>query len=177
MSLIKTIEPQNATGELAELYAKISQIRGVVPNSSKLWSQSPELLKQQLAFISYYMNHKSLSAQLLAAIRMLVSTENSCEYCVDFNTAMLINSFGWSHEDVEALKNTKASVKLSDKEQKMLDFVLKSVKEKTKTSALELDKLSEMGWDESDILDALQHGARMSAIDIVFNVLGVEKDF
>ncbi len=79
---------------------------------------------------------------------MLISTKNSCEYCVDFNSVMLINSFGWSHEDVEALKNTKASI-----------------------------KLSEIGWDESDILDALQHGARMSAIDIVFNVFGVERDF
>lgn len=176
MALIKTIKPEEATGELAELYAKIQAIRGRVPNSSQIWSISPELYRQQLSFIGYYMNHKSLSASLLAAIRILVSGSTNCAYCVDFNSAMLINMFGWSFDDVEGLKKEGKSPKLTDNENAMLSFVVNSVKKSQKADVNELNALRAMGWEDGDLLDALQHGARMSAIDIIFNTFDIDND-
>lgn len=174
--LIKTIKPEDATGELADLYAQIKAIRGRVPMSSQLWSSSPELYKQQLAFINYYMNHKSLSAPLLAAIRILVSTATKCKYCIDFNTAMLINMFGWSIGETDELKTIGKSSKLTPKENAMLSFVVTSVAKCSKADEAELNALRAMGWEDGDILDALQHGARMSAIDIIFNTFDLVND-
>jgi alkylhydroperoxidase family enzyme len=176
MPLIKTIKPEDATGELAELYAQIKAIRGRVPMSSQLWSTSPELYKQQLAFIGYYMGHKTLSAPLLAAIRILVSSNTGCKYCVDFNTGMLINMFGWSIDETAALKSSGQSEKLSEKENAMLAFVVTSVKKCSKADETELNTLRAMGWEDGDMLDALQHGARMSAIDIIFNTFDLISD-
>jgi alkylhydroperoxidase family enzyme len=176
MALIRTIEPENATGELAELYSQILSLRGKVPNSSKIWSISPELYKQQLSFIGYYMNHKTLSAPLLACIRILVSSETNCKYCVDFNSAMLINMMGWSADEVAELKTSSKSAKFGEKENKILSFVAKSVKNSSKADVNELNELRKLGWDDADILDALQHGARMSAIDIIFNTFDIEND-
>lgn len=176
MALIKTIKPEEATGELAEIYAKVAAIRGRVPNSSQIWSVSPEQLKQQLSFIGYYMGHKTLSAPFLAAIRILVSTSTDCVYCVDFNSAMMVNMFGWSADDVAELKQNGKSEKLSEKENAILSFVVKSVKACKKADEAELNALRGMGWEDSDILDALQHGARMSAIDIIFNTFDIEND-
>ncbi len=174
--LIKTIKPEDATGELADLYAQIKAIRGKVPMSAQLWSTSPELYKQQLAFIGYYMNHKSLSAPLLAAIRILVSSSTNCKYCIDYNTAMLINMFGWSVDETLMLKQNGKSQKLSDKENAILSFVVNSVKKCAKADEAELNALRSMGWEDGDILDALQHGARMSAIDIIFNTFDLVSD-
>lgn len=176
MALIKTIKPENASGELAEIYGQIKALRGRVPNSSQIWSISPEQLKQQLAFIGYYMNHKTLPAPLLACIRVLVSSETSCKYCVDFNSAMLINMMGWSADEVAELKTSGKSGKFSEKENKMLTFAVKSVKNSTKADVNELNALRALGWEDADILDALQHGARMSAIDIIFNTFDIEND-
>ncbi len=176
MALIKTIEPENATGELKELYDQILKLRGRIPNSSKMWSISPELYKQQIAFIEFYMKHETLTMPLLACVRILVSAKNSCAYCVDFNSAMLVNLAGWSAKDVDELKTTGKSTKLSEKEQKMLDFIAKSVKECKKADESELNALRTLGWSDKDILDGLQHGARMSAIDIIFNVFDIEND-
>lgn len=176
MPLIKTIKPEDATGELAELYAKIEAIRGRVPMSSQLWSTSPSLLKSQLEFISYYMQHKTLSAPLLASIRILVSSNTGCKYCVDFNTSMLINMFGWNIDETAALKDNGRSEKLSAKENAMLGFVVNSVKKCTKADEAELNALRALGWSDGDILDALQHGARMSAIDIIFNTFDLISD-
>jgi alkylhydroperoxidase family enzyme len=174
--LIKTTNPEEATGELADLYAQIKAIRGRVPMSSRLWSASTEQLKQQLAFIGYYMNHKTLSAPLLAAIRILVSSSTNCKYCIDFNTGLLINMFGWSIDETEELKTAGKSSKLLPKENAILGFVVNSVKKCAKADEAELNTLRAMGWEDGDILDALQHGARMSAIDIIFNTFDLISD-
>ena len=77
MPLIQTIKPEDATGELAELYGNITAMRGRVSNSAQIFSASPELIKQQMSFIEYYMlKQKSLSMPLLASIRMLISDKN-----------------------------------------------------------------------------------------------------
>ncbi len=176
MPLIKTIKPEDATGELAEIYAQMKALRGRVPMSSQLWSASPEQLKQQLAFIGYYMNHKTLSAPLLATIRILVSSNTGCKYCVDFNSGLLVNMMGWSVDDVAELKTIGKSSKLEPKENAMLSFVVTSVKKSSKADENELNALRAMGWSDGDILDALQHGARMSAIDIIFNTFDLISD-
>jgi len=176
MPLIHTIAPQEATGELAQLYAQVLALRGRVPNSSQIWSSSPDLYKQQLAFIDYYRLHKSLSVALLASIRILVSSSTNCQYCVDFNSAMLINQMGWSPQEVMELKQEGTSIQLSEKENKMLSFVLKSVKNNKKADVNELNILRGLGWSDADLLDALQHGTRMLAVDIIFNTFDIEND-
>lgn len=176
MPLIRTISPEASTGEIAELYKHIIELRGRVPNSSQIWSISPELYKQQLSFIDYYMTHKTLSAPLLACVRLLVSSDTQCQYCIDFNTSLLVNLMGWQMDDVAELKQKQQSARLSEKENAMLTFVLKSVKNCKKADVADLNALRALGWDDADILDAVQHGARMAAIDIILNTFDVESD-
>lgn len=177
MPLINTVKPEDATGELAELYGKIQAMRGRVSNSAQIFSSSPELIKQQMSFIGYYMNHKVLSMPLLACIRTLISDKNNCQYCVDFNSSMLINMLGWTPKDVEAMRANPADAKLEDKEKAMLLFVLKAVRTPHAIEAQDVQALRDIGYNDSDILDATNHGARMSAIDIIFDAFKIEKDF
>jgi hypothetical protein len=37
--------------------------------------------------------------------------------------------------------------------------------------------LRDFGYNDGEILDATNHGARMSAIDIIFDAFKIEKDF
>jgi alkylhydroperoxidase family enzyme len=83
MSLINMVQPEEATGELEQIYAEIKHAFGSVPNVLKVWSASPLLLKQQWEFIAYSMKHPNLSAVLLTCIRLMVSRGNHCEYCVE----------------------------------------------------------------------------------------------
>ncbi len=177
MPIIQTTKPEEATGELAELYAKITAMRGRVSNSAQLFSSSPGLMKQQLEFMGYYMNHKSLSTALLACIRMLISDKNSCTYCVDFNASMLINLLGWTPKEVEALRADPKNAKLGDKEKAMLLFVLKAVRTPHDINAQDVQALRDVGYSDGDILDATNHGARMGAIDVIFDAFKIEKDF
>ncbi len=174
MPLIKTYEEEEATGELAELYKTIKQTRGSIGNNAKLFSISPELLKQQMSFIKFYIKHPTLSLPLLASIRIMVSNTQKCEFCVDYNTAMLVNIAGWSLEQVDAMKENIQNANLEDREIALLDIVIKAMKSALDVTSEDLDKLRAMEWEDKDIFDAVNHGARMLATDIMFNTFKID---
>lgn len=174
MPLIQTIEPTNATGELAKIYEMITAMRGSVGNNAKLFSVSPELLRQQLEFIKFYVNHPTLSMPLLAAIRIMVSSGEECQFCIDYNTGMLINMAGWTFDQVAAMRKDPKSANLPEREIAMLLLAIKAIRNAHGVTANDLDTLREMGWRDGDILDAINHATRMLATDIIFNTFKIE---
>lgn len=174
MPLIRTIEPEEATGELAKLYQTIEAMRGSVGNNAKLFSLSPELLRQQMDFIQFYMNHPTLSMPLLAAIRIMVSSDEECKFCIDFNTGLLINLAGWTIDQVNAMRKDPNAANLPKRETAMLNLTIKAIRNAHGVTANDLDALRDIGWSDNDILDAVNHATRMLATDIIFNTFKIE---
>jgi uncharacterized peroxidase-related enzyme len=177
MSLLNMAQPEDATGDVARIYAEIQQAFGNVPNVLKVWSASPFLLKQQWEFVAYSMNHPHLAGALLTCIRLMVSRGNHCDYCVDMNTGMLINMYGWTPDQVEYMIDNPADANLPHKEKAMLGLVLKAVRHSTQVTANDVAHVRDQGYSDQDIMDAVAHGARMTASDIVLNAFKVVKDF
>jgi alkylhydroperoxidase family enzyme len=177
MSLIETVVPTQATGKVAEVYGQIEQALGRVPNAMQLYSSSPALLEQQWQQIGYYMRHPRLSGALFATIRMLVSQENDCHYCIGFNAGMLIQRFGFTPEQVAATKRDPAQAPLPDAEKALLAVVLKAVNARQPVTRAEIVALTRLGWTHGDILDAVAQGARNLAVDVLFNTFQIENDF
>ena len=48
MALIQTTPPEKAEGKLAELYAEVEQLFGMVPNNVRMLGVSPEILDNQI---------------------------------------------------------------------------------------------------------------------------------
>lgn len=177
MPIIQTVASDQASGKVGEIYRQIEQAFGHVPNAMQIYSSSPAMLEQQWQSIGYYMNHPTLSFPLLTMVRMLVSQENNCEYCVGFNAAMLINKCGLTPEQVSLTKQNPEQAPLNDKDKAMLLLVLKAVSTPNAVSADDLHKLRSLGWSDGEILDAVLHGARNMAVDAIFNTFKIENDF
>jgi uncharacterized peroxidase-related enzyme len=177
MSIISTVTPEQASGKVAEVYGQIQQMMGRVPNAFQLYSSSPVLLEQQMQQITYYRQHPTLSFPLLAMVRMLVSQHNDCPYCVGFNEGMLMQMAGLTPEQVAATKSNPADAPLPEKDKAMLQFVLKATKTPKMAEKSDLDQLRALGWSDGDIMDAVYHGARNVAVDIVFNAFKIDNDF
>lgn len=173
---IATVSPQQADGALAKTYQQIQTVMGRVPTAFQLYSQSPELLRQQWEFIGYYLKHPNLSGQLLAFMRLSVSSEIRCSYCIGLNGGLLINLFGWTAEQLAAAKQDMNSAPLSEKEKALLGYCLDAVRNFGLVDPARLDALRKLGWAERDIFDAVLHAARNVAADIVFNTFGVESE-
>ncbi len=177
MTTIQTVSQDHATGEVAAVYEQIKNAWGHVPNAISLFSSNPFLLKHQWEYYGSIMQHPTLSPALTACIRMLVSEQGHCAYCIDMNAGMLMNMMGWSAEQVQATRASYLDSPLPEREKMLLGFVLKAVKDPTSTSAEDVGTLRALGWSDSDVLDALNHGARMVAGDILINAFQVERDF
>lgn len=176
MPLIHTVSPAEAQGAVADVYRQSEAIIGRVPNAFQMYSSSPDLLATQWQQTAYFMRHPTLSFPLLALTRMLVSQDNRCDYCVDFNAAMLMERAGFTLEQIAAAKRDPSSAPLDAKEKAMLLFVLKATRTPLEVSAADVDNLRGLGWADADILDAVVHGARNMAADVVFNTFKVERD-
>jgi uncharacterized peroxidase-related enzyme len=177
MSILRTVTPESATGEVAEIYAQIKSAWGHVPTALQVFSAHPFLLRHQWEYYASIMQHPTLAFPLTASIRMLVSQAGNCSYCIDMNAGMLINMAGWTPEQVAATRADFNDSPLSPKEKVLLGLVLKATRDSNSVTALDVQAAREAGWSDSDILDAVNHGARMVAADILINGFKVERDF
>jgi uncharacterized peroxidase-related enzyme len=177
MSILQTVTPASATGEVAEIYAQIQNAWGHVPAAIQVFSANPFLLRHQWEYYGSVMQHPTLSMPLTACIRMLVSQAGQCDYCIDMNAGMLINMAGWTPEQVAATRADFNDSPLSPAEKTLLGLVLKATRDSSRVSTSDLDAARAAGWSDGDILDAVNHGARMVAGDIIINGFKVERDF
>jgi AhpD family alkylhydroperoxidase len=177
MTIVQTVSPDQASGKVAQIYGQLEQRFGRVHQGYQLYSASPDLMEQLFQQNGYYMQHPTLGFPLLALIRLLVSQQNDCAYCIGFNEAMLINQGVLNIEQIAEAKRDPATVPLSDKDKAMLLFVLKGTKDAKSIQVGDLDALRALGWTDRDIVDGLFHGARNAAVDIMFDAFKVENDF
>ena len=177
MSILQTVTPDSATGEVAEIYAQIQNAWGHIPTAIQAYSANPFLLKQQWEYYGSIMQHPTLTFPLTACIRMLVSQAGNCGYCIDMNAGMLINMAGWTPEQVAATRANYQDSPLNSQEKTLLGLVLKMTRDSTSVTSADMQAARDAGWTDSDILDAINHGARMVAGDIIINGFKVERDF
>lgn len=177
MSILQTVTPETATGEVAAIYAQIQQAWGQVPTAIQAYSANPFLLKQQWEYYGSIMQHPTLTMPLTTCIRMLVSQAGNCTYCIDMNAGMLINMFGWTPDQAAATRANYLDSPLSPKEKTLLGLVLKMTGDSTSITSADMQAARDAGWSDGDILDAVNHGARMVASDIIINGFKVERDF
>ncbi|MPQ75852.1 carboxymuconolactone decarboxylase family protein [Hydrogenovibrio sp. JE_KL2] len=174
MSLLNLESVENAEGQVVDIYNQIQQMFGSVPDGFLLHAISPELLKNNWENHTYYLQHSALSSPLLALIRMLVSRDNACDYCIDLNAAMLINTGQFTHEQIDAIKVDPANAPISEKDKAMLLFVLKATQDAKSVTGEDVQQLRDLGWSDRDIYDATAHGARNIAMDAIFNTFKIE---
>ena len=78
---IKTIDQEDATGQLKDIYDNLSDNVGMIPNIIKAQSLRPDLIEPLLGFLGALMETEhSLSKTTKELIAAYVSKINSCEY-------------------------------------------------------------------------------------------------
>ncbi|WP_291521612.1 hypothetical protein [Acidithiobacillus sp.] len=172
MTTLTLTKPQSAQGELAELYAAIEKSFGSVPEGLQLFGVSPKLLQIQMQALGYFGQHPSLSGNFLALLRYILSEDGGCQFCIGFNQGLLLNA-GLSAESIARALQNPLNAPLHDKENRLLDYVVRAVRNPHGVQDAEIDGLRKLGWTDQDIFDAVAHGAQHTAIDIIFETFRV----
>ena len=176
MSLITQVEAGDASGIVAEVYQQAEQMMGYVPNALKMHSVNPFMLQQLFTYMGTVMQHETLSGKLFAAIRMLVSVDQKCDYCIDLNEGMLINAYGMSADEVAAMKANPEDCGFDEKERALLLYTIKATRDSNGVGEADIQILRDIGCTDLEVYDSLRHGAGQVMGDILLNAFKVEKD-
>ena len=168
--LLKTIEPGEATGRLKEIYDLFPPEVGV-PRTLRLYSASPELLNRQFGFISYFREHPRLSPEFSAALRYSVAVKANHTACEIFNRGVL-RRMGLNESEIAQLTENNVEKPMEPAEQALLDFVLKAVDSPASVARQDIEELKNLGYEESDILDAMVMAGNMVGSSLVWRTFG-----
>lgn len=173
MSLIKTIAPDKAEGEVAEIYSVFTKSKIPVPKPLQMTSVSPGLLKIQSQLVGYYMNHPSLGFALLSLIRYLVARKYNYIFCTGFNENFL-KMQGMDEEQINIVVKDPRKAPIEDKDREMLVFVMKAIEKPESITQKDMDILYGLGWTDRDIFDALNHGTGMIGPSILMKTFKMD---
>jgi uncharacterized peroxidase-related enzyme len=175
MAIITLVEKEEAAGRVAEIYESMTNSMGFIPNAFRVFSSSAHVLDVQFQNLGYFMRHKTLSGKLLAFIRVLVSEQEQCDYCVTMNSGILLQ-YGVLPEMMNKIKADPSMAPLDEKELALLLFVLKVVNDSNSIEASDMEKLHTLGLDDADILDATYHATTQVGVVKIFNAFHIEND-
>lgn len=80
MPRLKRLDKEQVTGSVRELYAKVGQARGNVPNMFRVYAHRPEILETMVAHLNAVTNSGTVSVKTKELVASLVSRINRCEY-------------------------------------------------------------------------------------------------
>ena len=155
-----------ASDGVAEIYAHFIRKRSPVPAPLQLMSSSPGLLEVFFEQIQYFLRHPALSFPLLAAIRFLAAQQVCFEHCTALNRLWLSKT-GLSEQDLADLAAGRPVEAFSEGENELLQTVARVLR-KERISAEEVEQLRQLGWKDSDILDACVQATSMVGTAYLF---------
>ena len=84
MAIFKSIEENEATGKVKEIYEEIKSVRQIteVPNFWKSLANNPETLERTWTSLQQVMKKGALDPVVKELIYVAISVTNGCEYCI-----------------------------------------------------------------------------------------------
>jgi uncharacterized peroxidase-related enzyme len=176
MARIKAIELKQLPADTAETLKEIEQAFGKIPNLFKTYAHHPPLLKANWDKVKAIMMQGVLSSKVKQTIAVLVSKDNSCNYCVAAHTAAL-KSIGTTDDEIRRIEQDVAQADFNPKEKALIALARKANLEPLRISDAEFDFLRQAGASDTEIVEALGVMEVFTAFNKFLDALQVEIDF
>jgi len=146
MPRIKSVEPNEATGEVGEIYQSLEKQFGKVFNQFKAMGASPVALKAYVT-LQDLISEGSLSPVEQETVRLITSQYNSCKYCTAAHTKVLE-----MHKlDEEETINIRQGTSAEEKRAALVAFTHTLLMKKGFASDDELKSFYDAGYTNDDI--------------------------
>ncbi len=179
MAFIETIEPEDATGSLKEIYDDLLSSRGKIAEVHKIQSLHPETIVNHMELYMTIMYGKSpLKRVRREMMAVVVSKANNCEYCQTHH-ADAVNHYWKDDEKIAILRSDYTKLELSEQDRVLCDYAWELSKNPGQnTEATYINPLKENEFTDREILDATLVVAYFNFVNRIVLSLGVylEKD-
>ncbi len=175
MSWIRSIPPEQATGPVADAYAKLGD-RSRRAHVSNIWqalSLDPRGLAGLFALRAELLDDPApLSDAQAEAIVLVVSATNGCAYCVARHGPRLARAL--ANEPVaRAVALDYREADLPARDRVLLDYAVALTCEPAERTQADVERLREYGFDDAAILKATEITAYYNAVNRIVCGLGV----
>lgn len=174
MSRLSTTHPSSAQGTTSEIYASIKKAAGIVPNVyATIGTHCPTGLKTILE-LDKVIEGSTLSEAELAAIRLKVSTNAFCNYCITAY-AFLGQFAGLSKATIENIRTAQPTS--NTKIDHLLDFVCTLITSKGVVDFSSVQTLLNAGYTENNLIEICLVVSNTTFINLVNRVNNTTIDF
>lgn len=171
---IRLIAEEEATGEIAAAYQYFRDQTGRqdVPGILKCLGTNPAFARQMVDVSSSLLFcDGALTRRQKELIATYISHLNACPYCFDSHGFFLV-VHGASRQTVDDLAASNLA-RLSKPERELLLYLDKVERESFKTTAEDVQRLRDLGWNEEQIAEAVLVATMMGFCNRVANAFGL----
>lgn len=155
MPKIETIERGTESQEVKAIYDDIEATFGMVPNLFKTSAHFPPLLEANWNKVKAVMMGGVLSRKVKETIAVLVSNDNSCNYCVGAHTAIL-KMLGLSEEEITyIMKGEYSKAGINEKEDALIGLAINANTNPNNVPDNIFETLKRVNATDSEIVEAL----------------------
>lgn len=170
---VKIAPQEEASGELKRAYDKILATRGRVPEIRAVMAGEP-LVVEGFAYFYPENNYacRSIDRRLAEMVATVASVANGSGFGGPAHAKQLAQITG-DPTFAQAILDDYRTVKLSDKERALLDYVWKLSKRPGEMSAEDLDRLRALGWTDPQLVATVHVTAFFAYMNRIAEAFGV----
>jgi uncharacterized peroxidase-related enzyme len=168
---LKTIAESEATGAIAEIYAKQKAQMGFVMSTAKCMTTRPDLLPVYMDFVAKIRGGFSLGERGWKLITFIVAKHVPSTYCSMVYGQQLVADLG-SKEKVLAVQRDFRKAGLSAKDVAMLAYAEKIALDASRINQADVDKVRAAGFTDHEICDIALCAAFRCFISRFFDATG-----
>ena len=174
MAHIKLVEFEDMTPTIQEKAKPILEKTGQLGEIFKLLAIDEKVyFATDVMVQKYLLDETTLSYDIKEAIALLISKENGCKMCVDVHKSVA-KMLGLSEQRIQEILQGIDSIDTNDEEKALLRFCIKaSKKDNYKILKEEIDELKDMGFSDTQIIEAVSITGYFNYINTLSNVFGL----
>ena len=168
---LKTIAESEATGQIAEIYARQKAQMGFVMETAKCMTTRPDLLPLYMEFMLKIRGGSSVGERGWKLITFIAAKHVPSTYCSMVYGKQLVEVLG-SKEKVMAVQRDFRNAGLAQKDVAMLEYAEKIAIDASKIGQADIDKVRAAGFTDHEICDIALCAAFRCFISRFFDATG-----
>lgn len=176
MPFIDVIQPDEADGELKEVYQDLIDKRGKLAEVHKIQSLNPESITRHMdLYMTLLFGKSPLKRYQREMIAVVVSAANECEYC-QLHHGEALNHYWKDEKKITNLRENYKDMNLSDADMILCDLAWDLTEAPSEITQPKIQKLKDAGFSDRAILDATLIISYFNFVNRIVMGLGVESD-
>jgi uncharacterized peroxidase-related enzyme len=174
MSDLPMIEEEEATDEVARIYAEVKRDLQlpIVPNAMKVLAVSPAALAMYWDFTRSTSQHATLPQSLTSMILYTIAKTGGCEYCSAAHE-LTCRTLGVDEETLGALVEDLDNVS-PQRIRVIIEFALKAAQNPQSLVAEDYERVREQGVTDEELVEIIMVAARGKYLDTLADALKIK---